>query len=465
LAPVDESETEVAVVLNRDHGAFDDLSKVPFLRTGLVKDKKAYFISIKDIDAGKVALGVGPRTLARVIKDIGLKSTQGPGGTFSISNKGEVLLPSNLDSAADSLAYRFIILYIKLGLKVLNGGSQVSIPNFSQGWDTNMGYILDILTRISSNLLVDKHKREMLPTKLGQPIGRRLVSIIAYKWATMNNMAAYLSDEVKIQGNISRVAWFDIVKGWGTPVEGNLAQALAGSIFDLTGFIASRVEIKEMMPCSFFMDGTALRAAAIPSRQVVEKVGNKQRVVVKGNINVLRFDNIRFLLPRERAEAKKMNESSDLEKQIRRFDGSAISDRNYPEMIEKIKDLVDSNSTRYFNIRRASRQRLYAVKEVRREAKQPDIVQDAEFASDLFIESAIKQAESIIIDIGRKRSVIDRLKSDIFTTTVRAEKPPRTKAVESPFQGGQNPTLEEETKLKAAVAKKVTETLSGSNDW
>jgi carbamoylphosphate synthase small subunit len=160
---------------------------------------------------------------------------------------------------------------------------------------------------------------------------------------------------------------------------------------------------------SYFLSAHDLRNSITPPRQVVEKVGKTQRVVKRGNLNVLRFDNVRFLLPKERAEVRHYNESMELERELRDFDVSPIADRDYQKLEKSIRDKVTHKSTLYFNLRRAARNRLMAIKEVRREAKQSDQIPDADFNSNDFLDSVLKQAESIIIDLGRRRAIMDRL--------------------------------------------------------
>jgi hypothetical protein len=294
---------------------------------------------------------------------------------------------------------------------------QISIPNFSQGWITNMSYVFDALHRIIVNLSRPRELREKLPARASQEVVSLLVSIITYKWANKKNLSLFLKEGIKKKGNTSAASFLDVVKGWGTPAEGNLAASMANSIYHIASSLASHDGISAMMNKSVFLAGSEVRGMVTPPRQIVEKVGRATRVVARGEINVLRYDNIRFLLPSERNRAKSHNESADVENNIREFDAKQIDERDYHQLLELLRVKVDENANLYFKLRRLARQRLYAVKEVKREAKQPDLVPDSDFASNDYINSVCKQAESIIIDIGRKRSIIERLQTDPVSTT------------------------------------------------
>jgi hypothetical protein len=280
--------------------------------------------------------------------------------------------------------------------------------------------MLDLIQRVVSNLGRVSSEKENLPAKVNNDIGNAIVSLIVYKWANRNNMAAYLKDFVKIRGNISESAFRDVAKGWGTPCEGNLAGRMMSSIYQLTGILSSHPGISEMMNRSHFLTGADIRRSIAPPRQLVEKVGKAIKIVSRGEINVMRFDNIRFLLPIERAKAKIYNESADAESWVRDFDAIEVRDRNYPQLHAKLKEHVDMNADVYFKLRRAARQRLYAVKEVRREAKQPDQIADSEFASNKFLDSVIELAESTMIDLGRRASIVEALRTDLVSSTLGA---------------------------------------------
>lgn len=261
----------------------------------------------------------------------------------------------------------------------------------------------------------------MLPHHLGNDFGKVVVSVIVYKWANKHSLATYLTRDTKVKGNLSEVAFTDIVKGWGTTTAGNLAGRMASATYQLLGIISELPGISEMIPRTYFMSGGDIRKKHSPARQVVERKGRETKLVQKGEINVLRFDNVRFLLPSERNALKSQNEASDLETKIRAFDATLVKDRDYPKLETEVKQYFDSNSKLYFALRRLARQRLYAVKEVKREAKQSDQIPDSDFGANDFIDTVVKQAESLIVDIDRKRSIIDRLSINVLSPIISAD--------------------------------------------
>jgi len=416
----EHSENELLVVINSGHEDLIKLESEAFMLSVPYSDRRAYRIRIEHRSAVETAMNVGPRTLARVLRDVGIKRVSSPGTLLNVQ-QGKVRLPSNLESAADSLVYKSLILYSMLGIELEVTDQQVSIPEFSQGWATNMSYIYSVLLKIAANLMVDPTKREQLPAKMQSSVGKQIMHILVYKWASRKNLVAFLNPEVKKSGNKSVTEWLDLVGGWGTPCQGNLAQRIAASIYQILGIISLDDGISQMMNPLHFLTGSDLRKFSAPPKQILEKKGTVIKVVKQGEINVLRFDSIRFLLPKERVRAKEFNESADLEKQIRQFDRLAVKDRNYPQLLETIKAVVAENSIKYFKLRRLSRNRLYAIKEIRREAKQPDQINDTEFGNNEFIDSVCKQADAMIVDIDRRRSLKDRLLLDPISLTFASQ--------------------------------------------
>jgi hypothetical protein len=414
-------EGELLVILDSDYKEFHELLKTPYLKCEAVDGCSAFVISRADLPSIQDAMKIGPRTLSRVLGEIGQKSVSSPGTLFSVHDN-RVSLPSNLESAADSLVHKFIILFNRLSIKSEFTDQQISIPEFSQGWTTNVSNILNIYLKIVANFSVEPAKREQLPAKMKTAVGRQILSLIVFKWASRKNLVTYLNSETKKLGNISEISFIDVVRGWGTSCQGNLAQRLASSIYQLSGIISHNSLIDEMMNRAYFASGSDLRKSIAPPRQVVEKVGKTIKVVKRGEVNVLRFDNIRFLLPSERGLAKAKNESSDFEDKIKEFDHLPVKDRNYPQMVELLREGITENGKIYFKLRRLAKERLYAIKEVRREAKQPDQIPDSEFANNEFVSSVIKQAEALILDIDRRGSIIERLRMDPISSAFRPQK-------------------------------------------
>jgi hypothetical protein len=296
------------------------------------------------------------------------------------------------------------------------GDSTVTIPEFTKGWVTNVTSAFDILLKTILSSSVEKAtEREMMPHHIRNDFNKLLISMIAFKWANRHGLSSYLKLDVKKRGNISEVAFFDIMKGWGTALSGTIAGRIASAIYQLTSIIANLPGTSDVIPKTFFMSAGEIRKKCSPSRQVLETKGKERHLVQKGEVNVLRFDNVRFLLPSERVKAKRHNEAADLEAQIRKFDALPVKDRNYPELETEIKNYFDKNSKSYFQLRRLARERLYAIKEVKREAKQSDQIPDSDFSNNEYIESICKQADLLIADADRRALIQQRLTIDILS--------------------------------------------------
>jgi hypothetical protein len=307
------------------------------------------------------------------------------------------------------------------------GDSTVAVPEFTKGWVTNASYAFDILLKIILSIS-SQDEKEMMPHHIRSDFGRILISMIVFKWANKNNLSAYLKLDVKKKGNLSEVAFLDVVKGWGTTLSGTIAGRIASALYQLTSIIATLPGTSEIVPRSCFMAAGDIRKKCSPSRQVLETKGKEKHLVQKGEVNVLRFDNVRFLLPAERLKAKSFNESSDLEKKIREFDATSIRDRNYPALEKEIKDYFDKNSKSYFQFRRLARERLYAIKEVKREAKQSDQIPDSDFSNNEYIESICKQMELVIADVNRKTLIKERLLINVLSALTSDSKESEVKS-------------------------------------
>ncbi|XDO01624.1 hypothetical protein [Phytophthora cinnamomi ormycovirus 7-5] len=409
---------KLAFILLRDEGMLKNLSSKGFYRVKTLDDgNRAFMCHIHNTGMILDACKVGPRVLERTLCELCLKESLNPGRFLNVSDS-KFLVPSNLDEAADSQVHKLLILYNLLGFKMEIAEGQSAIPNFSPGWDTNVNWAFDTIHRVVCSVIREDTK-ETLPTHLKQDFSKILIQVIVYKWASKHNVAAYLTNEYKQRGNLSEIAMLDIMKGWGTTLAGNIAGRMASAIYQLTSIIANHPGTNEMIPRSAFLTAGAIRRRLAPPRQVVEKKGRESKLVQSGEINVLRFDNVRFLLPSERVEAKKLNEAADLEKHIREFDCLSINERDYPALELTVKNFFEKNSKTYFRLRRNARQRLYAVKEIRREAKQTDQIPDSDFSSEIFIDSVVEQAESMIVDLQRRHSIIERLRLDVFSSTGR----------------------------------------------
>jgi len=412
----ERNEMALRVYLSRDRPEFQSIIKKELYQSSEIDGEIAVLLPASDKESVEAAMKIGPRVLARILKESCFKNSsmesKTPGALFKIVDN-KIRLPSNLESAADSMVHKLMLIYSRLGIHIEVSDQKVEIPSWSQGWETHMSYTLDLTHKLLSNLRRPKESREMLPTKLSQEFGQTLVSVLVYKWANKNNLSAYLKDDVKKLGNLSEAQFLNKVEGWGTPTKNNLAGLMSSSIYQLVSNLANEHDLIDVIPRTVMLSGGELRRMTEPSRQIVEKSGKTTKIVKRGEINVLRFDNIRFLMPSERMALKKMNESADVENHVREFDALHLKDRNYPQFVKDLKEVVAENSARYFYLRRLARQRLYAIKEVRREAKQPDQVNDSDFTSNEFIASVCKQAEAMIIDLGRRRSVLERLRTSI----------------------------------------------------
>jgi hypothetical protein len=255
--------------------------------------------------------------------------------------------------------------------------------------------------------------KNKLPARPKERVAKTLIYVMTFKYANAHGISQYLKRDVRREGNLSEISFCDTIKGWGATIEGNFLGRIASATYQLCGII-SRIEGFNKILCKdHFMNGLDIRQAIAPARQIIVKEGNKTSVKAKGDVNVLKFDSIRFLTPEERSRVRNYNKSLDLENQIQAFDKLSIEDRNYPQFETQVKDLIRSNENKYFRLRRLARDRLYAIKEVRKEARQSDRISDGEFQNDAIIATTITLVRSILEDEDRIESLVRRLSISI----------------------------------------------------
>jgi hypothetical protein len=230
-----------------------------------------------------------------------------------------------------------------------------------------------------------------------------------------------LKRDVRKEGNLSEISFCDTIKGWGANIEGNFLGRIAAATYQLCGIISRMEGFNKILCKDHFMSGLDMRQAIAPARQVIVKEGNRSSIKAKGDVNVLKFDSIRFLTPKERSRVRNYNKSLDLENKIQAFDKLPIEDRNYQQFETEVKALIHNYENKYFKLRRLARDRLYAIKEIRKEAHQPDRVSDGEFQNDAVIATAITLAQSIIEDEKRVEFIVRRLSIPIVDSVFSVE--------------------------------------------
>jgi hypothetical protein len=358
---------------------------------------------------------LGPETLKRSLSELCIKAPLTNSERFFKIAEREFSVPSNIESGSDTLAYKQVILLMRLGFKMKVAEMQSLIPSVSEGWTRSYSLLIDTLSNVAFNALEDsKDAKAMLPHHTRNEVVKTISYMIAYRWANRRRISRFLTEQIKQKGNVSEERFSKFIETWGTQLNGNICGDLISSVYQIIGIIANIPGLDNMIPRGYFLSGQDIRKLCAPSRQITEKKGKDVKVVSAGTLNTLRFDNVRFLLPSERLKAKRLNESSELDNKIREFDSKEVCNRNFAEFEETVKKYFEDNSKNYYTLRRNARSRLYAIKEVRREAKQSDVINDTEFTSENFISTVVRQAESMMIDVGRKVSVKERLEDNIF---------------------------------------------------
>jgi hypothetical protein len=401
-----EFEGKIAVLLENT-GITMNLLQQGFIKTKTLDGKQYIFIEESDKALVERAATIGSNFLTKVLSDVCIKGVTNPGKILNVLDS-KVILPSNLEAAADTQIHKLMRIYYELGYEIDVSDETIKVPDISSAWTSNITYCLDQIYSIVRSLKM-KNFSNKLPSRPKSKVIQALVYVMTFKYANANNMSQYLRSEVRKGGNLSETAFCDLVKGWSVSLEGNILGRIAAASYQLCGII-SRMEGFEQILCrDHFMSGLDLRRAIAPARQVVVKEGNKTKVETKGDVNVLKFDSIRFLTPAERARVRNFNRSLDLENKIQEFDKTPIQDRNYPEFESYIKELIRDNENKYFKLRRLARDRLYAIKEVRKEARQNERISDGEFHNDSMIAVAITLANSVFSGTERGESLVNRI--------------------------------------------------------
>jgi hypothetical protein len=399
-------EDKIPVLLNNT-GLISSITSKGFIKTKTFEGKQYIFVEPDDVEFVEKAVGIGANFLSKVLADVCIKGTTNPGKVLNVSDS-KVTLPSNLETAADTSVHKLMRIYYELGYETEISDETLTVPDIPQAWTTNITYCLDQLFSIVRTLKLYNFKNK-LPARPRERVAKTLIYVMTFKYANAANISQYLKRDVRREGNLSEVAFCDIIKGWGANIEGNFLGRIASATYQLCGIIARMDGFKQILCKDHFMSGLDIRQAIAPARQIIVKEGNKTSVKAKGDVNVLKFDSIRFLTPEERSRVRNHNKSLDLENQIQAFDRTHIQDRNYPEFEARVKALISDNENKYFKLRRLARDRLYAIKEIRKEAHQPDRVSDGEFQNDAVIATAVALVRSIVKDEKRAESLAQRL--------------------------------------------------------
>lgn len=411
------ADREWVFLAHKDSRLAVDLSREPYIICRELEDNMQIAVKPGFTEAIQRSRKFGVKLFKKSLLRFACRTVASPATLLHVSN-GKVTVPSNFDAAADGNVHYLIAIYTSLGIQMETSDAQASIPEFSKGWDTNISYIFEQLLRITELLRDRDSVPDSFAAKARNPFYNRILALITYKWACKKGLVSYLTPEVKKLGNMSEVEFLDLVGGFGTLIKGNFGSRIASSIYQLTGILSSHPDICKQISVKSFLTGVMLRNSALPPKMVLEKRGNKPVPVQRGEINVGKLDSIRFLTPDERRALRNYNESGELEKKVRDFDNTQLLDRNYPEFVSFLKEKIGIISNRYFNLRRLSRTRLYAIKEIRRLSKLGDNIADSEFGRDTFISETEQLLCGVDVNLDKKGILMDRLKVDIVTSVL-----------------------------------------------
>jgi hypothetical protein len=415
--PWNNSDMDLFVRLERSGG--EEISAIFTIANTVVRtigEKQYIQVDPTGVDLLEYACTIGRNLATRVVTDIAIRTKPvNPGTILNVTADRKVLCPSNLEAAADTQIHKLLKVYCAMGFELVTSDTTLAVPQVTAGWTTNMTTCLDFIYKTYLQAKGDLDP-ERLPSHSKLDIVNVCSRVITFKYANRKNLSGFLKMQVKRDGNRSEANFIDIVKGWGTSVDGTIYQRIASAAYQLLGIISQMDGVAKILNKDHFMSGSDLRSAAAPPKQVTVREGNRVSVKTKGHLNVLKYDGIRFLLPNERVAVRNFNQSLDLENKIRDFDKQEIDDRDYSTFDNTIKQAVKDNFNNYFKLRRLARDRLYAIKEVRKSAQMSDTIKDSEFSDNQFVANTIALARSTLVDVNRKHSIVSRLNVDIVSS-------------------------------------------------
>jgi hypothetical protein len=227
-----------------------------------------------------------------------------------------------------------------------------------------------------------------------------------------------MTDSKKKSGNISEQEFRDLSLSWGTSITGNICQRALSGIYEVLGILSKHPSFGLCVQKGYFLSGIQIKKLLEPTRVIVVGKGKNRHTEKKGDINVLRLDGIRFLLPKERAVLRGDDASQQVDSLIKNFDSSEISTRDYGKLENKLKSVISTFTTYYYQIRRNARDRLYVIKDIRREMGQPDQINDSEFNRDDLLDTTESLAKSAIVDQQRLSEVTTLLRTNVLIPTL-----------------------------------------------
>jgi hypothetical protein len=366
---------------------------------------------------------IGLVTLKKAIIEHAFKSqTTGQVNNQPLSISDDKLyVPQNADAAADYNIHKLLLLATKMNLEVEVTDNVTVIPELSKGYERNITDIMNFLIRVAHSTTLPAVKREHLPGNVKSDSVRVCLSILTYKWASIKQIGGTLQSKVRLAGNLSKEELLTSFSSWGTildPKDPTVASEIVSTIYDIITMLAHRDALSNMINPCHFLSGVDMKLKAEPSRKVVSNKKKTQGKMVSVHTNFTKLDGIRFLFPEERAELKEIQQAVNIDEEIVRFDRKPVFQRDYEALFKLIKSTMDTFRGSYFKLRRAARQRMVVIKEIRTLAGLTSALEDKEFNSRELLTSAEKLVNNVTITDIQKTEYLNTLSKDILKETV-----------------------------------------------
>jgi hypothetical protein len=333
------------------------------------------------------------------------------------------VLPTNADAAAD-IGLHYLIKIALLFGKNIKTVQNVNLPEV-EVTESAQKNLLTLLASLYSSLKAFVTKGDENDTKIPYAANLIVVSgwgkFLAHQWASRNGMLTYMSDDIKsLSGSLKE--WTSLISSLGIPMgQGHLLDGLSTSLFRLAAFVASQKNVHLLIPSKYFGDIIKIRQSSLPKIKISKEdpTDKKKKIEELKTLDVFHFDRVRFLFPEERRSLKTQTVFGQImttEAKLLDTKPNLRTKQSLDNYVKLVKNLGLESKSRYFDVRRNSRKRMYAIKKVLSSQGIKDRLDDSDFSSVDILHRALELVDKTNFNDEAKVTIKGDLSRDVFAS-------------------------------------------------
>jgi hypothetical protein len=389
-----------------------------------LEKKKVYFNAPKkEAEVYSALAKAGLRTVIRELQSKTSELIQSTtSGTLSW-DASDFVLPTNADAAAD-IGLHYLIKIALLFGKNIKTVQNVNLPEV-EVTESAQKNLLTLLASLYSSLKAFVTKGDENDTKIPYAANLNVVSgwgkFLAHQWASRNGMLTYMSDDIKsLSGSLKE--WTSLISSLGIPMgQGHLLDGLSTSLFRLAAFVASQKNVHLLIPSKYFGDIIKIRQSSLPKIKISKEdpTDKKKKIEELKTLDVFHFDRVRFLFPEERRSLKTQTVFGQImttEAKLLDTKPNLRTKQSLDNYVKLVKNLGLESKSRYFDVRRNSRKRMYAIKKVLSSQGIKDRLDDSDFSSVDILHRALELVDKTNFNDEAKVTIKGDLSRDVFAS-------------------------------------------------